>query len=111
MGETTNLNDMTRDELNAHAAAQGIANPGSYDTKADLIAAMEGGQGTAPAAPPAGDEKPKGQNEPKHVVYLGGDPAPPPSGDPSGLWSQREWMERDKAVGYFRVDESGKLEE
>ena len=42
--EGPNLNAMTREELNAHAAMVGIAEPESFPNKAELIEAIEGAQ-------------------------------------------------------------------
>ena len=41
MSESVDLNAMTRAELNTFASEHGIADPESYATKADLIAAIE----------------------------------------------------------------------
>lgn len=40
----TNVNQMTRDELNAHAGTVGVADAESFANKADLIAAIEAQQ-------------------------------------------------------------------
>jgi hypothetical protein len=45
--ETPNLGEMTRDELDAYAAEHGVADPGSFANKADLVAAIE----AVPTAP------------------------------------------------------------
>lgn len=52
----------------------------------------------------ADGEKKTGKDAPKFVVYLGGDPAPAPSGHPNHLWSESEWDARDDTVGYYRID-------
>lgn len=42
-----NLDDLTRDELNAEAEAVGVTNPASYGTKAELIEAIMAQGGVA----------------------------------------------------------------
>ena len=47
MSEQTDLNAMTRSDLNTYASAHGVTNPESYATKAELITAIEEAE-TAP---------------------------------------------------------------
>jgi hypothetical protein len=95
------MDSMTRDELNAYAKEQGIDNPESYGTKAELQAAIE----SAPAASrPTGAQEAAADQESATpygktgagedadlVVYMAGYPYPPPSGRPDGLWTQEEF--------------------
>lgn len=55
--ESPNLDGMTRDELNAHAASLGIDDPESQPNKAALIDAI---QGTESAQAPAADDQTTG---------------------------------------------------
>ena len=120
MADATNLDGMTRDELNAYAETHGVADPGSYPNKAELVKAIEaapsGERPTTGAQEAAADQEaakpyaqddaePTGKDAPAFLVYQAGSPMPPPSGRPDMLWSDNEWDARDPEKNLFRVED------
>jgi hypothetical protein len=87
MSESVDYNAMTRAELNTLAAEQGVENPESYATKADLIealASVEEAPATDTESPPADQateppptEAPPGEGLPAEGAPEGSAEAPP----------------------------------